>query len=130
MRGAQQLLAQQRHAAVARLVRDDASARHDERAARHVPRLEEEVARQRLGARHVGARLRCADQPWRRLAERVREELLATVFQTELGRLKVTASIGVATFPDHAVSEKGLFEASDKALYVAKHGGRNQVQAA
>jgi diguanylate cyclase (GGDEF)-like protein len=62
------------------------------------------------------------------LAERVREELEATVFQTELGRLKVTASIGVATFPHDAMDERGLFEASDRALYAAKHGGRNQVR--
>jgi len=61
------------------------------------------------------------------LAERVREELEATVFQTELGRLKVTASIGVATFPDDAMHERGLFEVSDQALYAAKRSGRNRV---
>jgi diguanylate cyclase (GGDEF)-like protein len=61
------------------------------------------------------------------LAERVREELGKTVFQTELGKLKVTASLGVATFPRDAKDEKGLFEITDKALYAAKHGGRNRV---
>lgn len=61
------------------------------------------------------------------LAERVREELGATVFQTEIGRLKVTASLGVATFPLDAGTGGELFEASDKALYAAKHGGRNRV---
>ncbi|HJL06556.1 MAG TPA: diguanylate cyclase [Polyangiaceae bacterium LLY-WYZ-15_(1-7)] len=63
----------------------------------------------------------------RLLAERVREELGGTTFQTELGELRVTASLGVATYPEHADDGGGLFEASDKALYAAKHGGRNQV---
>lgn len=61
------------------------------------------------------------------LAERVREELGKTVFQTELGKLKVAASLGVATFPQDAASAGELFEITDKALYAAKHGGRNRV---
>ncbi len=64
------------------------------------------------------------------LAERVREELGETVFQTENGKLQVRASLGVATFPTHASNSEGLFEITDKALYAAKHGGRNQVVAA
>lgn len=64
------------------------------------------------------------------LAERVREELGKSIFETELGKLKVTASLGVATYPDHAQTASELFEVSDKALYAAKHGGRNQVQSA
>ncbi len=66
----------------------------------------------------------------RLLAERIREELGKSVFHSELGKLSVTASLGVATFPDHAENEEDLFEASDKALYAAKHGGRDQVRAA
>jgi len=62
------------------------------------------------------------------LAERIREELKETIFRTELGKLNVTASLGVATYPEHA--DDALFEASDKALYAAKHGGRDQVQSA
>nr|MBP7685127.1 sensor domain-containing diguanylate cyclase [Deltaproteobacteria bacterium] len=64
------------------------------------------------------------------LAERVREELGETVFQTENGKLQVRASLGVATFPTHAKSPEGLFDITDKALYAAKHGGRNMVVAA
>lgn len=63
----------------------------------------------------------------RKLAERVREELEATVFQTELGPLQVTCSLGVATFPQHAGEREALFDVADKALYAAKHGGRNRV---
>jgi len=61
------------------------------------------------------------------LAERVRQELEQTVFETELGKLKVTCSLGVATYPDHAKLRDGLFDAADRALYQAKHTGRNRV---
>ena len=50
------------------------------------------------------------------------------MFETELGKLKVTCSLGVATYPDHAETAKALFEAADRALYKAKHGGRNRVE--
>ena len=63
----------------------------------------------------------------RLLAERVREELEKTEVLTELGPLKVTASLGVATFPDHASTAADLFVQGDKALYEAKNRGRNQV---
>jgi diguanylate cyclase (GGDEF)-like protein len=61
------------------------------------------------------------------LAERVREELQGTELVTELGSLRVTASLGVATFPDHARTAAELFAQGDKALYEAKSRGRNQV---
>jgi len=63
----------------------------------------------------------------RLLAERVREELESTELVTELGPLKVTASLGVATFPDHASTAADLFMQGDKALYEAKNSGRNRV---
>ncbi|RLB42363.1 MAG: diguanylate cyclase [Deltaproteobacteria bacterium] len=63
----------------------------------------------------------------RLLAERVREELEKTELVTEFGTLKVTASLGVATFPDHASTAADLFVQGDKALYEAKNRGRNQV---
>lgn len=63
----------------------------------------------------------------RLLAERVREELENTEVATELGPLKVTASLGVATFPDDASTAEALFAQGDKALYEAKSRGRNQV---
>lgn len=61
------------------------------------------------------------------LAERVREELEGTELMTELGPLKVTASLGVATFPEHASNAVDLFIQGDKALYEAKNRGRNRV---
>lgn len=61
------------------------------------------------------------------LAERVREEVGETYYQTEIGKLRVTCSIGVATFPHDAKTAAELFEITDKALYAAKRGGRNRV---
>ena len=39
----------------------------------------------------------------------------------------VTASVGVATFPDHATTPEGLFRAADTAMYAVKRGGKNAV---
>jgi len=38
-----------------------------------------------------------------------------------------TISIGIATYPDNADSLASLIEAADKALYISKQNGRNQV---
>jgi diguanylate cyclase (GGDEF)-like protein len=40
---------------------------------------------------------------------------------------KITASMGVAVFPDHGRSAKELIEAADKALYRSKSDGRDRV---
>jgi len=61
------------------------------------------------------------------LAERIREELKARSFETELGKLRVTVSLGIAQFPDDAKTDQQLFELADKALYVAKQTGRDRV---
>lgn len=42
--------------------------------------------------------------------------------------LGVTASLGVALFPDHASESESLMAAADKALYEAKGAGRKQVR--
>jgi two-component system, cell cycle response regulator len=62
-----------------------------------------------------------------KLAERVREELSAAIFPTDLGKLRITCSIGVATFPNDAKSPEELFKITDQALYAAKRSGRNRV---
>ena len=41
--------------------------------------------------------------------------------------IRITVSIGVATYPDDGTTLKGLLERADKALYQAKKSGRNRV---
>ena len=66
----------------------------------------------------------------RRLAERIRATLQRhVVVSPESGPIRVTASFGVAAFPDLR-DAAGLFHAADEALYAAKRGGKNRVEAA
>ena len=62
-------------------------------------------------------------------AERIRKAVEEFEFENREKQplKKVTLSIGVATFPDHAKLPMDLIEAADQSLYQAKHGGRNRV---
>lgn len=42
--------------------------------------------------------------------------------------IKITLSIGVASFPTHGTEQKTLINITDKALYQAKKNGRNRVE--
>lgn len=64
------------------------------------------------------------------IAERIRERVQAAVTETTLGKLRVTISLGVATFPADAARKAELLEAADACLYAAKRGGRNRTVAA
>ncbi len=62
-----------------------------------------------------------------RIAEQVREAVsLETVWYRRIP-IRVTTSIGTATFPMHAQSEENLVAAADAGLYRAKNSGRNLV---
>ncbi|HEX9295748.1 MAG TPA: sensor domain-containing diguanylate cyclase [Polyangiaceae bacterium] len=63
------------------------------------------------------------------LAERVRKEVEAKSFGTPEGPLKVTCSIGIATFPEAGRDWDTLFKAADAALYTSKRAGRNRSTA-
>jgi diguanylate cyclase (GGDEF)-like protein len=62
-----------------------------------------------------------------KIAERLRRSVMAKSFLTDGGQLNVTVSIGIATSPEDAASKEELIEKADKALYQAKHGGRNRI---
>ncbi|MBL3529481.1 MAG: GGDEF domain-containing protein, partial [gamma proteobacterium endosymbiont of Lamellibrachia anaximandri] len=65
------------------------------------------------------------------LAERLRSQIAGhSISITDDQEINITASIGVATFPDDARSWEDLLEAADKAMYSAKEKGRNCVQTA
>jgi diguanylate cyclase (GGDEF)-like protein len=67
------------------------------------------------------------------VAERLRAEVAALpctweVEETqELLEIPVTASIGISIYREHGVTREALIEAADKAMYTAKHSGRNRV---
>ncbi len=62
------------------------------------------------------------------VAERLCRTIAAQDIQIQNGQsIKVTASLGCATFPKHADSKEGLMSQADAALYRAKESGRNQV---
>lgn len=60
------------------------------------------------------------------IAERLRSMVMESSFPADGKVLKVTISIGIASAPADAVSKEELIEKTDKALYYAKHHGRNQ----
>ena len=64
-------------------------------------------------------------------AEFAAKRLLDTLASQEVeGVGGISVSIGVASCPDHADSERALYTASDQALYVAKNEGRKRVAVA
>lgn len=65
------------------------------------------------------------------VAERIRKSIEASEFLKDDGlKLKVTVSIGVAVFPDHASTKEEIIEQADHAMYVAKKESRNRVYVA
>ncbi len=65
------------------------------------------------------------------VAERIRVAVEKNVFvKRENLNLKLTVSIGVAVFPDHADSKRTIMDAADHAMYTAKRSSRNAVYVA
>jgi diguanylate cyclase (GGDEF)-like protein len=57
------------------------------------------------------------------LAERLRSKIEKARWEG----LGVTVSIGVASYPEHAVDLEGLIRAADEAMYAAKRTGKNRI---
>lgn len=63
------------------------------------------------------------------IAERLRQAVEKYKFQLEeiLPNRQLTISLGVASFPEDSSNKDSLLEYADKALYEAKHQGRNRI---
>ncbi len=62
------------------------------------------------------------------LADRLRHAVEAQPVKFKGEEIPVTASFGVASYPDAVPARDGLFRAADRALYQAKRAGRNCVK--
>ena len=83
----------------------------------------------RIGGEEFAALLPCALEEGVIVAERVRETFAGAGLVDETGPVDTTVSIGVAGGPAGTELEV-LLAAADTALYQAKRGGRNRVEAA
>src|SRR5258708_15975731 len=83
----------------------------------------------RIGGEEFAALLACPLEEGVIVAERVREAFEASNIACEEGPVDTTVSIGVAGGPAGTELDV-LLAAADTALYQAKRGGRNRVQAA
>jgi diguanylate cyclase (GGDEF)-like protein len=64
------------------------------------------------------------------VGERLRERIAELVVTTEKGPLKITVSVGCASFASTPeATAESLVQVADKRLYMAKHSGRNRVVA-
>jgi diguanylate cyclase (GGDEF)-like protein len=60
-------------------------------------------------------------------AEKIRRSVGEMKIPYEKEKLRVTISLGVATFPNQAVDKESLIKSADEALYLAKRKGKNRV---
>lgn len=60
-------------------------------------------------------------------AERIREAIEKNKFVLAGRRVVVTASLGIATYPDDAEAKQEIIKVADTALYKAKMSGKNKV---
>ena len=85
----------------------------------------------RYGGEEFAVILPGADEAGARgLAERIRHAVQHQRLVFEGARIAFTASFGVAVSPGDATSDDALLAAADRALYAAKHQGRNRVVSA
>ena len=66
-----------------------------------------------------------SDEMLRVLAERVTRSIALVRFQFEGQGLRLTTSLGIAAFPDHADNVEDLISRADTAMYQAKESGKN-----
>jgi diguanylate cyclase (GGDEF)-like protein len=96
-------------------------------------RVQDGVRRSDIACRYGGEELvlllpECDAQAAAKCAEGIRRALAAmTLSYRDLALPAVTASFGVAAWPEHGDSMEALLQAADAALYTSKNAGRNRV---
>ena len=63
-------------------------------------------------------------------AERIRERIAAPPLAIGGREINITASMGIATYPEHGKEFDAVFAAADNALYKRKTDGKNRVSVA
>lgn len=61
-----------------------------------------------------------------RMAQKMLESIEA-IKSVDAGRVNISASIGVAVFPDHGATEEAIRAAADSAMYSAKRSGKRCI---
>jgi len=62
------------------------------------------------------------------IAERIRQKIEETTFLASYGlEVRITASLGIASFPDHGRTKDDLLARADQAMYLVKGRGKNGV---
>jgi diguanylate cyclase (GGDEF)-like protein len=61
------------------------------------------------------------------VAERIRESVSSMILEFDGDFIKITVSMGIATFPDDGHTLDGLVDIADKGMYKAKMAGRDKV---
>jgi len=98
--------------------------------------LAQEVRRHDVVARYGGEEFcfllaETGEEQARVVGERCRERIEAAELMVEGSVVRVTASVGIAAYPQRAITRiEELIDLADGALYRAKHAGRNRVATA
>ncbi|HYC45892.1 MAG TPA: EAL domain-containing protein [Burkholderiales bacterium] len=66
-----------------------------------------------------------SEEMLRALAERITRSIATVRFQFEGESLRLTTSLGIAVYPDHADNPEDLIARADMAMYMAKEAGKN-----
>ena len=100
---------------------------------RHIANVLSDVSRDNDTAARLGGEefaLLLANVNGEKAAQAAERLRLALADQAVPSVGQISVSVGVAACPEHANSERTLYTASDRALYVAKNEGRNRVAVA
>jgi diguanylate cyclase (GGDEF)-like protein len=67
----------------------------------------------------------------KKIAREIAERLLKNIRNVEFeDGIRITASIGISSFPEDGETAQSLFESADRALYISKTLGKNTITAA